>query len=181
MRGLLGVVTAVLVLLCLELGSCAAIPLLERATDLRFRPVGERLAAQTEALRRLLDAQGATLLQLDGEIGWTYAASRRAGVYSSNSQGLRGTREYAPAPPAGVLRIAAFGDSFVHGNEVADDAAWGARLEQLGPGVELLNHGVGGYGTDQALLLFRRRGQELHPAIGASSSPTSCRSSSRGS
>lgn len=164
-RALLALVTAGFVLGCLELGSWVTIALLERVTHLRFQPIRERLQAQTEALREILDSRGTTLLELDAEIGWTYAPDRRIGKYSSNAQGLRGTRDYAPEPPEGVLRIATFGDSFVHGNEVGDDDAWAARLERIAPGVELLNHGVGGYGTDQALLLFRRRGSELHPHL----------------
>jgi hypothetical protein len=72
------------------------------------------------------------------------------------SRGFRGTREYADDPPAGALRIVVCGDSFTFCQEVDDDAAWPRQLEELWPEAEVPNLGVGGYGTDQALLRFRR-------------------------
>ena len=63
------------------------------------------------------------------------------------------------------MRIAAFGNSFVYGNEVEDEAAWPAVMEQMFPDVEVLNYGVGGYGTDQALLRYEREGADLRPHV----------------
>jgi hypothetical protein len=48
-------------------------------------------------------------------------------------------------------RLAFFGDSFIHGDEVSDDDAALSQLQQLVDG-EIINGGVSGYGTDQALL-----------------------------
>ena len=135
--------------------------------DLRFdfTKVADRQRQMQSRVGDLLDAQGEALLQLDDELGWVYRADYRGELYSSNSLGLRGRREYAPEPPDGVLRIAAFGDSFVHANEVGDDESWSARLEDLDPRIEVPNYGVGGYGTDQALLYYARRGQELSAQV----------------
>jgi hypothetical protein len=47
----------------------------------------------------------------------------------------------------------AFGDSFVHGDEVNDDKAW-AYLLSVQLGCEVENFGVGGYGLDQAFLKY---------------------------
>jgi len=94
----------------------------------------------------------------DAELGWTtrpgYAAP--AGDIHINARGLRALREYPEAPPPGVRRVLAFGESFTFGEEVEDAECWTARLEALDPSLEVLNYGVGGYGTDQALLRARR-------------------------
>ena len=73
--------------------------------------------------------------------------------------GARGGREYDAAPPPAVLRVAFYGESFVWGSQVDDGDAFPARLEALDPSIEALNMGVGGYGTDQALLRLRREGR----------------------
>lgn len=158
MRGRLPLLLlAVGVLLLLTEGlSYLSIAVLEWRTDADFTRIAERKRELVARIGELLDAQGEALLALDSELGWRYRADYRGTPYSSNSRGQRGRREYAEAVPDGVVRLAAFGASFVHANEVADDAAWSAVLERLEPRVEVLNHGVGGYGTDQALLLMRR-------------------------
>jgi hypothetical protein len=116
---------------------------------------------------RLLMASDSTdgLLALDAVLGWRYRASHRDSLNTINAQGLRGSRTYAPRPAPGVVRVAAFGDSFVYGNEVADADAWPAQAERLFPGLEVLDYGVGGYGVDQAYLRFCREGMALSPAI----------------
>jgi len=53
----------------------------------------------------------------------------------------------------------------VYGNEVADSGAWPALVERLFPQIEVLNYGVGGYGTDQAYLRFCAEGAALSPRI----------------
>lgn len=92
--------------------------------------------------------------RFDARLGWApepgWAA--RDGSVHVNAAGLRATREYAEPAPVGVRRVIACGESFTFGEEVADAEAWPARLEALEPGLEVLNYGVGGYGTDQALL-----------------------------
>ncbi len=164
-KPLLALLAGLAVLVVLELGARVVLGVLARVPKFRFTPIEARLAEQTDKLRELLDSQGDSLVRLDPEIGWVYGPGHRGDLYSSNSQGLRGRREYAPRPPPGVLRLAAFGDSFVHANEVADADAWSARLESLDPRLEVLNFGVGGFGTDQALLLARRRLPDFDPQV----------------
>lgn len=96
----------------------------------------------------------------DPDLGWAYRPGYRGKLYSNNSVGLRGTREYELVPPEPIVRIAAFGDSFVYGSEVGDEDVWTHRLEELLPNVEVLNFGVGGYGTDQAFLRYQKQGKE---------------------
>jgi hypothetical protein len=82
-----------------------------------------------------------------------------------NSVGLRGSREYAQTTPVGVLRIAAFGDSFVYGAEVDNAAGWAGRIETENSDFELLNYGVAGYGVDQAYLRYLLDGKAFSPRI----------------
>jgi hypothetical protein len=163
-RLLFGVVKLAVVLGALELLSWAAIALLAGDSRFDFTPVGERLAEQSRKLEEIL-ADENRLIGLDAELGWVSAPNRSSDLSSTNSRGLRGRREYTAQPAAGVLRVAAFGDSFVFGNEVGDEDAWTRQAERMQPRVEVLNYGVGDYGSDQALLLYRRRGQELAPQV----------------
>ncbi len=94
----------------------------------------------------------------DPVLGWSYRPGSRTGdgLYSIHAGGWRGARDY-PLPVApGITRLAAFGESFTFCNEVGDDASWEAQLEALDPSLEVVNMGVGGYGTDQALLRAER-------------------------
>jgi hypothetical protein len=99
----------------------------------------------------------------DAELGWTVLASsaNRDRTVVTNSIGARSAREYAPMRGDGVLRLACFGDSFTWCDEVANEETWEAQLEALDPAIEALNFGVAAYGTDQALLRFRRDGTKL--------------------
>jgi hypothetical protein len=86
-------------------------------------------------------------------------------LLSSNSRGLRGRREYADEKPAGVTRVLVFGDSFTFGEGVSDDETYAHVLEELLPGVEVLNFGVHGYGHDQMLLYLEDEAARYHPDV----------------
>jgi hypothetical protein len=104
-------------------------------------------------------------MRLDAELGWTLGPDRARRGYRTNSRGLRASREYAPQPPPGTLRLAAFGDSFTHASGVSNPATWAAQLEGLAPGVEVLNFGIPASAPDQALLRYRREGVAFHPHV----------------
>jgi len=161
---LFGAVTIAIVLGALELLSWPALAMLARDSRFDFTPLADRLAEQSRKLEEILAGKD-PFLGLDEELGWVHPPEHSSDLYSTNSRGLRGTREYARQPATGVLRVAAFGDSFVFASEVRDEEAWSFQAERMEPRVEVLNYGVGGYGTDQALLLYRRRGQELAPQV----------------
>ena len=57
---------------------------------------------------------------MDAELGWTVKPSGHSEEYRANSEGIRSDVSYSDAPAPGVLRIATFGDSFTHGDEVAN-------------------------------------------------------------
>ena len=98
----------------------------------------------------------------DPDLGWT----NRPGActpdmrYCTNSAGLRTDREYVKHAPPGILRVALFGDSFIHGHDVDLNGSLAPQLETAlaarGLRAEALNFGVGGFGMDQAYLRFSR-------------------------
>ena len=102
--------------------------------------------------------QATSVGRFDRELGWSYRPGSVSadGRESFNSLGARGRREYAPAPPDGVTRVVSVGDSFTFGEQISDSETYQALLERRHRSLEVLNFGVGGYGTDQALLRFRR-------------------------
>lgn len=103
--------------------------------------------------------------------GWALQPNLRNRRYmggarlSSNSRGLRGTKEYAYGKRLQGVRIVALGDSFTFGEEVSDHETFPARLERLLPNTEVLNMGVHGYGHDQMLITWREEGRRYEPDI----------------
>jgi hypothetical protein len=103
--------------------------------------------------------------------GWTLMPNLRhvqlpdGTVVSSNSRGIRGTKEYTYDKPADVVRILTVGDSFTFGEQVRDDQTWSYYLQNLLPGSEVLNFGIHGYGQDQMLLYLKEEGIKYHPDI----------------
>ena len=96
-------------------------------------------------------------------LGWELRPNVRTELVTSNSRGIRGSREYAEAPPPGTHRVLCLGDSFTFGPGLRDDETMPARLEAAlnADGTarwEALNLGVEGYGTDQQWLYFADRG-----------------------
>jgi GDSL-like Lipase/Acylhydrolase family len=127
------------------------------------QPLAERYAAPSA---------GGPLVRIDPELGWTL----RPDVVGLGSDGpsqadvrtnALGFRDVEHAEKvAGVARVAVLGDSFVFGSGVRQDEALTYQLAALlGPTFEVINLGVPGYGTDQALLTLRRWGPLLAPDV----------------
>ena len=123
------------------------------------------LREQSERIAVFLDASIAGREELDADLGWRYRPGFASPTDHISRQGLRALHEYGPTPTPTTMRIAAYGDSFVYGNEVSDAESWCAQLESSTPGLEVLNYGVGGYGLDQAYLRYRREGRSLRPEV----------------
>ncbi|HMF55575.1 MAG TPA: SGNH/GDSL hydrolase family protein [Pyrinomonadaceae bacterium] len=102
--------------------------------------------------------------------GWFWVENK---VYVRiNGEGFR-DREHSKAKPADTVRIAVLGDSFAEARQVPMEQTFWAVMEQrlqscpalAGKKVEVLNFGVGGYGTAQELLTLRQRVWDYSPDI----------------
>jgi hypothetical protein len=112
---------------------------------------------------RILAHMAELLSVYDPDLGWIAQDESRG---SGGAGGPRGPRRYASEAPPGVLRIAAFGESFTRGDGVPAGASWPAQIEaDSGGQIEVLNFGVGAYGLDQAYLCFRRHAAAYHPDV----------------
>lgn len=103
--------------------------------------------------------------RLDPLLGWTMRPGRSRDGESTNSEGMRGGREYEREKPPDRRRIAAFGDSFTLGLGVSDEETWSARLEEQLPSAEVLNFAVNGHGIDQQYLRWTRDGIPFAPDV----------------
>ena len=107
----------------------------------------------------------------DQQLGWGINGNAKTKnlMYQSNSIGIRSDKEYSINKDSSKLRIALFGDSYTHGDDVFFNETWGYYLKEellsKGVSVEVLNFGVGGYGTDQAFLRFIDEGLKMEPDI----------------
>jgi lysophospholipase L1-like esterase len=105
--------------------------------------------------------------RLDDEIGWVNRPNLDVTIeeqngpvrYRTNADGLApsdATRERT----SGTARIMVFGDSMTVGRVLPQDQIYTARLAEIlrarGIAAEVVNAGVQGYSTDQALLLLQR-------------------------
>lgn len=137
--------------------SITGMPLIQGIPLVPFRPPLERVT------RRLDAASGASYVVGDATLGWCVRPGASIGLYSSSAVGARAAagREFSKARRDEGLRVVAVGDSFVHCDEVSLADSWPVQLEQARPGTEVLNFGVPGYGTDQALLRWRRDARDF--------------------
>ena len=94
----------------------------------------------------------------DAELGWTNRTtdSPDSAAPFIDAVGARSVREGESTDSAEV-ELWAFGDSFTFCSEVEDDETWPYFLDHANPELSVKNFGVSGYGTDQALLRFRRK------------------------
>ena len=86
-----------------------------------------------------------------------------------NGQGFRDTREFTYEKPEGTLRVLVLGDSFTIGYEVGQDETYSAVLERYlrrgRPDVEVINAGMSGSSTAEALILLEKEGIKYDPDV----------------
>lgn len=138
--------------------------IMAKVHHLAYEPMNVLSGEHRRILARFLEGD-TPYLTYSPDLGWTIKPKGQTDLYQTNSQGIRGSHDYQQTPPAGVLRIAAFGDSFTHASDVRDEETWQAYLRQQHPQLEVLNFGVPGYGTDQAYLRYLQEGRRYQPQI----------------
>lgn len=156
------IVLLLMVIGVLELSSLAVIAMLPQRDIRRVRAIYRE---QSDQIRQYLDRSTPHLVEMHPVLGWRHAPNYRDQSTQMNALALRSDREYSSTAPAGVLRAAAFGDSFVYCSEVENAACWTSIIEATNRDIELLNYGVGGYGLDQAYLRYLLEGETLSPHV----------------
>lgn len=125
----------------------------------------QTLSDKHRGILRAHVAGASTYVVHDPDLGWTIKPNAVKGIYRANAAGIRGDSEYALEPPAGKVRVAAFGDSFTHASDVPNGFTWEERLEELDPGLEVMNFGIPGSDPGQGLLRWRRDGKRYRPHV----------------
>ena len=102
--------------------------------DRRIRPFQFPITSLGKKLEHY-KKQETSYTHYDPDLGWAIRPSSQSenGLYFSNSAGVRTSssrQETPPQPLPGTLRIAIFGDSFTHGDDVPYEETWGAVLEK---------------------------------------------------
>ena len=99
------------------------------------------------------------------ELGWDINKNASSALANSNSQGIRGNKDYSLIPSNGIVCLSTFGDSYTHGDGVGNEDTWQERLNNLASNIEVLNFGVNGYGLDQSFLRYQRDGIKFNSHI----------------
>jgi hypothetical protein len=99
--------------------------------------------------------------------GSSFQRTRDYGILvETNALGMR-DRPHAALKAPGAFRILVLGDSFMEAYQVPLEASLPYQLQErlASRGVEVLNLGVGGYGTAQELLALREEGLRYGPDL----------------
>lgn len=87
----------------------------------------------------------------------------------ANSKGFRNTKDFTYAKPAHTIRVLSLGDSNTQGYEVRQDFTFSAVLERFlshhAKGAEVINSGVSGFGTAEALVFLENEGIRYSPDV----------------
>lgn len=89
--------------------------------------------------------------------------------FITNSKGFRNTTEFPYAKPPGVVRVLCIGDSHTQGYEVGQDATFSATLQRYfgneAVKAEVINAGVSGFSTAEALVFLENEGFKYEPDV----------------
>jgi hypothetical protein len=89
--------------------------------------------------------------------------------FVTNGRGLRDERDFPYRKPAGTLRVLALGDSHTQGYEVRQESTYSSVLERYlarrGVRAEVLNAGVSGFSTAEALAYLENEGYKYQPDV----------------
>lgn len=148
-RWRVGVLVLVNVILLEGLARLALVVMAARG--IRTEPIELRRLRPAEArFARMIAEDRNPVYMVDSLLGWAPRPNTISRRYRTIADGLRS--------PVAASAVAAFGDSFTWGAEVADTETWAARIGAR-------NFGVPGYGLDQAYLRYLRDGRPTRPRV----------------
>jgi hypothetical protein len=159
-------ILAIIMYVSIELASLFILYWAEEYKGIRYTPISDRTlsSASQRKLERMLKDR-LEYLAHDSILGWTIKKNGSYGKYRANAQSIRSDGIYEKTPPNDVIRIASFGDSFTHGDEVKNEETWQEVMSSLGEDLEVMNFGVPAYGLDQAYLRYKHYGKAYSPDI----------------
>jgi hypothetical protein len=89
--------------------------------------------------------------------------------FITNNRGFRNTQDFSYAKPANTLRVLSIGDSPTQGYEVHQERTFSAVLERYlihhGLAAEVINAGVSGFSTAEALVFLENEGVNYSPDV----------------
>ncbi len=89
--------------------------------------------------------------------------------FVTNSKGLRSDRDYSYGKPNGALRVISLGDSHTEGFECDQDKTYSSVIERFlgksGIKAEVINAGVSGFSTAEALVFLENEGIKYSPDV----------------
>jgi hypothetical protein len=119
-----------------------------------------------------IDPAQPVFYQPDPDLGWWHEPGEyRFPRFSPLGSPVRmsfeadGARSTGAGPAAGKGTIAIVGCSFTEGFAISDDETFAWKLQQRFPSMRVRNHGHGGYGTYQSLLLLERILSQRPPPV----------------
>ncbi len=150
--------------LAIDLLAQGGLWVLERR-GVRYQPIlADRLSAENrQAIEQFLAGRDSPF-QLDADLGWTLRPGYRSEQVSVDALGRRRDPD-RPVPRNHAVKLAAFGDSFTFGGDVADRDAYPEALARLDRGIDVANFGVPAYGLDQAYLRYLKVGRATRPQV----------------
>ncbi|MGE0268695.1 MAG: hypothetical protein AB7S78_09620 [Candidatus Omnitrophota bacterium] len=153
-------------LFILEAFSFTGLELIRRKKHFVYLPTTENIFSdlQKQRIQKLLN-HTEQYITYHPVLGWTIKPNGADPYHRSNSQGFRADQDVQPYPSDKKIRISAYGDSYMHSDDVQNDATWLKYLSDIDPTLEPLNFGVPGYGTDQSFLRYQETGIKFHPDI----------------
>ncbi len=159
-------ITIILSFCLLELSSFIGIKILKTFRHVQYSPISKHSidSMKVKVIRRMLDGKN-SYFQHSPQLGWTIIPNGISGIYKANSIGIRSNREYSVTPQNNIIRIASFGDSFTHCDQVENSDTWQFKIENVNRKYEVMNFGVSGYGPDQAYLRYKIEGVKYQPDI----------------
>ena len=167
MRKISRILLAILcIFLFVEINSQAGLYYLEKYSGIHYEPLSKDNLSESDksGIQKFWSAESPYFTP-SPRLGWTIKRGGSSGKYQANAQGLRAQANYAEIPAEGKMRIAAFGDSFTHGDEVEFSETWEERLKKMDSRFEVLNFGVSAFGPDQAYLRYQEEGKYFHPQM----------------
>lgn len=152
------------VALGIELLARGGLSVLERR-GVRYQPIlGNRLSTENrQAIEDFLGGRESAF-QLDSDLGWTLRPGFRSAQVTVDAVGRRRAPD-RPLPESDAVRLAAFGDSFTFGGDVADRDAYPEALARIDQGIDVANYGVPAYGLDQAFLRYLKERGAARPQV----------------